>query len=61
MNNLSLEQKYQHAILVLKAISQRKGDSKRYGFNEWTQANAFRDCKEAARRCLLKLGEETHL
>ena len=60
-NESSLEKKYRHAILVLQAIAQRDGSSKAYGFNEWTQAAAFCDCREAARRCLLKLGEKTYL
>ena len=61
MNNLSLEQKYKHAILVLQAISQRDGRDKDGTLNEWTQAQAFCDCSQAAYRCLLKLGEKTHL
>lgn len=60
-NEPSLEKKYKHAILVLQAIAQRDGSSKEFGFNEWTKAEAFCDCREAARRCLLKLGEKTHL
>ena len=58
---MTLEQKYHHAIIVLQAISQRTASSKNFGFNEWTEAEAFRDCREAARRCLLKLGEPTKL
>lgn len=58
---MTLEEKYKHAILVLQAIAQRTGKDKRFGFNEWTQAEAFCDCREAARRCLLKLGEKTTL
>ena len=61
MNNLSLEQKYKHAILVLQAISQRDGRGKDGTLNEWTQARAFCDCSQAAYRCLLKLGEKTYL
>lgn len=57
----SLEKKYRYAILVLQAIAQRDGSSKTFGFNEWTEAEAFHDCREAARKCLLKLGEKTHL
>ena len=60
-NYLTLEEKYNHAILVLQAISQREGNSKYFGHNEWTESQAFYDCKEAARRCLLKLGESTKL
>lgn len=61
MNDLSLEQKYKYAILALKAIAQHKGGDEERGFTEWTQAEAFCDCRQAAYRCLLKLGEETHL
>ena len=57
---LTLEEKYHHAITVLQAISQRTGENK-FGLNEWTQSEAFLDCREAARRCLLKLGENTKL
>ena len=57
---MTLEEKYHHAIIVLQAISQRSGRNK-WGYNEWTESEAFRDCKEAARRCLLKLGESTKL
>ena len=53
---MTLNEKYHHAILVLQAISQRSGSNK-FGCNEWTESEAFRDCKETARRCLLKLGE----
>ena len=58
---MTIEEKYKHAILVLQAISQRSGRDKKFGFNEWTEANAFHDCREAATRCLLKLGEATTL
>jgi hypothetical protein len=60
MNEMTLDKKYKHAVLVLQAISQRSGRNK-FGYNEWTESEAFRDCKEAARRCLLKLGEPTVL
>lgn len=56
---MTLEEKYRHAILVLQSIAQRSGRDKKFGLNEWTEANAFHDCKEAATRCLLKLGEAT--
>lgn len=58
---MTLEEKYHHAIIVLQAISQRSGRDKIWGYNEYTEAEAFRDCREAARRCLLKLGESTKL
>ena len=57
---MTLNEKYHHAIIVLQAISQRSGGNE-FGYNEWTESEAFRDCKEAARRCLLKLGESTKL
>lgn len=57
---MTIEQKYHHAILVLQAISQHSGENE-FGLNEWTQSEAFHDCREAARRCLLKLGESTEL
>ena len=57
---MTLEEKYHHAIIVLQAISQHSGAND-YSFNEWTQSEAFLDCREAARRCLLKLGEPTKL
>lgn len=53
---MTLEQKYHHAIIVLQAISQYKIST-----NEFSRSEAFYDCKEAARRCLLKLGERTQL
>ncbi len=57
----SIEEKYRLAIIALQAISQRSGESKKFGFNEWTEACAFSDCREAARRCLKKLGEDLYL
>ena len=57
---MNIEEKYKHAILVLQAIAQHKGNNK-FGINEWTQAEAFCDCREAAYRCLLKLGEPTRM
>ena len=51
---MTIEEKYNHALLVLHAIAQR-----RTKWNEWDEAQAFCDCREAARRCLLKLeGDE---
>ena len=52
---MTIEEKYHHAIIVLQAIAQR------IGYDEWSQAEAFCDCREAAIRCLLKLGEPTKL
>lgn len=50
---MTIEEKYNHALLVLHAIAQRKTK-----WNEWDEAQAFYDCNEAARRCLLKLEGE---
>lgn len=52
----TLKKKYDHAVKVLSAIADRKGDKDGY-LNEWTEAKAFRDCKESARRGLEYLGE----
>ena len=51
--------KYRKAILVLQAIAQRTGcySGSFGGYDEWSQAEAFIDCRIAARRCLKKLGE----
>lgn len=59
-----IEKKYRHAILVLQAIAQRTGEAKIPGSNdkycdEWTVAEAFDDCVEAATRALKYLGEQT--
>ena len=54
------EQKYNKAILVLQAIAQHRGSNGRGSneyFDEWTQARAFKSCREAALRCLKYLGE----
>ena len=54
------EQKYNKAILVLQAIAQHRGSHGRGSneyFDEWTQARAFKSCREAALRCLKSLGE----
>lgn len=50
---MTIEEKYNHALLVLHAIAQRKTK-----MNEWDDSQAFYDCNEAARRCLLKLEGE---
>lgn len=54
---MSIKEKYNHAILVLQAIAQRSGGCKNGGFDEWTESEAFRDCRYAAARALKYLGE----
>ena len=53
--------KYRKAVLVLQAIAQHAGSRKTsYGeeyTDEWTEAKAYRDCSEAAYRCLKSLNE----
>lgn len=56
----SIEKKYSHAILVLQAISQRSGANDQW-WDEWSEAEAFRDCREAARKALKYLGEPTSM
>lgn len=56
-----LKKKYRLAVLVLQAISQRAGDSKSGGHDEWTEAKAFIDCRTAATMCLERLGEDTEM
>ena len=54
------QKKYHKAILVLQAIAQHRGSHGRGSneyFDEWTQAAAFKSCREAALRCLKSLGE----
>lgn len=51
------EAKYRHAVLVLQAIANRKGAGKNGCWNEWTEAEAYRDCRTAAIRALEYLGE----
>ena len=51
--------KYRHAVLVLQAIAQRSGGYKNGGYDEWSEASAFRDCNYAAVRCLEYIGEPT--
>ena len=57
---MNTEEKYKFAVKVLQAIAQRSGANK-YGFNEWTESEAFRDCKRAAQKCLLRLNESLTL
>ena len=52
---MTLEQKYQRAILTLQAIVQRKPDPD--GWDEWDEAECYRDCRCAAIRCLRSLNE----
>ena len=54
-----IEKKYNHAILALQAISQRSGAKKDGCWDEWTEASAFGDCREAAEKALKYLGEQT--
>lgn len=58
MGKKTVEEKYQHALLVLRAIANRTGENK-FGFDEWTQAEAFYDCRKAAAKCLKYLDEPT--
>ena len=59
---MTLEEKYKYAIMTLQAIAQRTGENKEWHcINEWSQAEAFLDCKRAASITLSKLGEKTSL
>lgn len=58
---MTLEEKYRRTVLALQAIAQRDGRSKLYGYNEWTEAEAFRDCKRTAEKCLKIIGEPTSI
>ena len=53
---MSIEDKYKFAIMTLQAIAQRETDS-----NEWSQAEAFIDCRNAAIKTLKELNEKTKL
>ena len=52
----TLEEKYKFAIMTLQAIAQRKADR-----NEWSQAEAFIDCQDAAVITLQQLNEKITL
>lgn len=58
---ITTEAKYRHAILVLQAIANRKATDKNGCWNEWTEAEAYRDCRSAAIRALEYLGEAKKL
>lgn len=59
---MTLEEKYKRAILALQAVAARRANTRKKPYcNERQEAAAFRDCKEAAYRCLCALGEETQL
>lgn len=55
---MTLEDKYKYAIMTLQAIAQRNGESKDGYINEWTESEAFYDCRRAARITLIELGEK---
>lgn len=58
--NMSTGEKYKVAVRALQAISQRTGrDSKTGGIDEWTEAEAFRDCRQCAENTLDYLKENT--
>uniref|UniRef100_A0AAU8B7X6 Uncharacterized protein n=1 Tax=Dulem virus 34 TaxID=3145752 RepID=A0AAU8B7X6_9CAUD len=58
---ITTEGKYRHAVLVLQAIANRKGTDKNGCWNEWTEAAAYGDCRNAAIRALEYLGEPRKL
>ena len=51
-----LNKKYRYAITVLRVIAGRSEKTKDGSWNEWTEAEAFRDCRSAAISCLKYLG-----
>lgn len=55
------KEKYHRAVICLQAIAQRTGYYKGGGVDEWSQAEAFLDCRRAAKICLEIIGEEDHL
>lgn len=58
--HMSTGEKYKVAVRALQAISQRTGrDSKTGGIDEWTEAEAFRDCRQCAENTLDYLKENT--
>lgn len=54
-----LLRRYKHAIKVLQAIAQHSGRDKHGCWDEWSEARAFTDCKNAAYKCLQYLDEPT--
>ena len=58
MSEKTIEEKYKHAIIALQTIAQRDGSYENGVYNEWTEAEAFRDCKMAAIKALKYLGED---
>lgn len=53
---MNIEEKYKFAIMTLQAIAQRETD-----YNEWSQAEAFIDCQNAAIKTLRELDEKITL
>ena len=58
MSEKTIEEKYKHAIIALQSIAQRDGSYENGVYNEWTEAEVFRDCKMAAIKALKYLGED---
>ncbi len=61
---MTLEEKYRRAVQTLQAIAQCTGSQKYRGgylHDEWTEADAFNGCTNAAIAALECIGEPTYL